>query len=363
MAVHGKEGMSVILGNTRETVRRNVILPMQQIYGDNRVSNIRSDNSCIMFGDKVFILGADNANHVDRIRGMSLKYCYGDEVTTWNREVFDMLKSRLDKEYSCFDGTCNPDSPSHWFKEFLDSDADIYQQAYKIDDNPFLSPTFVENLKKEYAGTVYYDRYILGLWTLAEGLIYPNYSECVQEVSSNAQQLDHVLSIDYGTLNAFAAILWAKIGNYWHAVDEYYYSGRETGRQKTDEDYAQDLDRFVASVWGKRKRSMPPQKLRVIIDPSAASFITLLRRREWAKVVQADNAVLDGIRDTAVCMQNGKIKVAPHLKNWLREVEGYRWDEGAQEDRPIKENDHAMDAMRYFVRTMRLAKVRREVVI
>jgi PBSX family phage terminase large subunit len=171
-AVAGLEGLNVILGNTRETVRRNVILPMVSIYGPDRISNIRTDNSCTMFGQQVFILGADNEAHVNRLRGASIKYCYGDEITTWNQGVFEMLKSRLDKPYSVFDGTCNPDNPRHWFKQFLDSDADIYQQAYTIDDNPFLDPAFVENLKKEYAGTVLYDRYIRGLWVAAEGAIY-----------------------------------------------------------------------------------------------------------------------------------------------------------------------------------------------
>ena len=177
LAVKGKEGLSVILGNTRETIRRNIIIPMQTLYGIKRVGNIRADNSCMMFGEQVFCLGADNANHVDRLRGSSIKYCYGDEVTTWNAEVFDMLKSRLDKPYSVFDGTCNPDNPRHWFKAFLDSDADIYQQAYSLDDNPFLDAAFVENLKKEYAGTVYYNRYILGQWAAAEGVIYKAFAD------------------------------------------------------------------------------------------------------------------------------------------------------------------------------------------
>ena len=172
LAGAGKEGLNVILGNTRETIRRNVLLPMVTIYGPDRISNIRTDNSCTMFGQQVFILGADNEAHVNRLRGASIKYCYGDEITTWNQGVFEMLKSRLDKPYSVFDGTCNPDNPRHWFKKFLDSDADIFQQAYTIDDNPFLDQTFVDNLKREYAGTVLYDRYIRGLWVAAEGAIY-----------------------------------------------------------------------------------------------------------------------------------------------------------------------------------------------
>ena len=177
LAVEGLEGLNVILGNTRETIRRNILLPMQQIYGMEYVGNLRVDNSVEMFGQKVFCLGADNVNRVDKVRGASIKYCYGDEITTWNKDVFDMLKSRLDKPYSCFDGTCNPASPQHWFKTFLDSSADIYQQAYTIDDNPFLDPAFVANLKQEYSGTVLYDRYILGLWVAAEGVIYKLFAD------------------------------------------------------------------------------------------------------------------------------------------------------------------------------------------
>jgi hypothetical protein len=192
LAGEGKDGLNVILGNTRETIRRNVILPMQSIYGAKRVGNIRSDNSCIMFGQRVFCLGADNANHVDRLRGSSIKYCYGDEIVTWSPDVFDMLKSRLDKPYSLFDGTCNPDSPQHWFYEFLQSDADIYQQAYTIDDNPFLSPEFVANLKKEYDGTVLYDRYINGLWVAADGALFTTYPRYTDDITLLRDGIAHI---------------------------------------------------------------------------------------------------------------------------------------------------------------------------
>lgn len=170
--VVGLPGLVVILGNTKGTLQRNIIEPLQDMYGTELVSSIRSDNTAMLFGERCYCLGADKANQVDRIRGASIKYCYGDEVATWHEDVFTMLKSRLDKAYSKFDGTLNPESPQHWFKKFLDSDADIYRQSYTIDDNPTLDAAFVENLKREYAGTVYYDRYILGLWKAAEGAIY-----------------------------------------------------------------------------------------------------------------------------------------------------------------------------------------------
>lgn len=199
LAVSGKEGLSVILGNTRETIRRNILLPMQQLYGPDYIGNLRADNSVEMFGEKVFCLGADSVNRVDRLRGSSIKYCYGDEVTTWHPDVFDMLKSRLDKPYSVFDGTCNPDNPRHWFKQFLESDADIYQQAYTIDDNPFLDPAFVANLKREYSGTVLYDRYILGLWVAAEGVIYRLFADHPERFVRQVDKVRHaVIGVDFG---------------------------------------------------------------------------------------------------------------------------------------------------------------------
>ncbi len=176
-AVSGKDGLTVIMGNTKGTLQRNIIEPLQRIWGTHFVTDIRSDNTAFMFGEKVYCLGADKVNQVDKIRGSSIKYCYGDEVVTWNDEVFNMLKSRLDKDYSRFDGTCNPENPNHWFKKFLDSDADIYKQDYTIDDNPFIEKSVVENLKKEYRGTVFYDRYILGKWVPAEGIIYSLYAD------------------------------------------------------------------------------------------------------------------------------------------------------------------------------------------
>ena len=188
----GKTGLNVILGNTRGTLQRNIIIPLQAMYGMKRVSDIRSDNTALMFGEKVYCLGADKVNMVDRLRGSSIKWCYGDEIVTWAKEVFDMLKSRLDKPYSCFDGSCNPDSPQHWLYEFMQSDADIYLQNYTIYDNPFLDPKFVENLKREYAGTVLYDRYIDGLWVASEGALFTTYPQYTDDETVFRDGIAHI---------------------------------------------------------------------------------------------------------------------------------------------------------------------------
>ena len=355
--VHGESGLNVILGVSRDTIERNVLQPMREMYTDRLVGSINSRNIAMICGEEVYCLGAEKINQVAKIQGMSIKYCYGDEVAKWNKEVFTMLQSRLDKPYSRFDGSCNPESPGHWLKQFLDrEDIDSYIQHYTIFDNPFLPKEFVDNLCKELEGTVYYGRYILGEWTLAEGLIYPMYQNAIAE-PPQAEFSEYTLSIDYGTMNAFSAGLWGKYNGTWYRLKEYYYSGRDTGIQKTDEEYAVELDKLIEPIMKARTERGGKyfEKMETIIDPSAASFITLLRKKEWYKIKTADNTVLDGIRDTASAMQTDKIKISPDCKNWLQEVQGYVWDDDPSEDKPVKVNDHAMDDTRYFVKTKRIA--------
>lgn len=187
-AVKGLDGLTVMLGHTQGTLQRNIIYPLQNIWGTSLVSNINSDNIAYMFGEPVHCLGADKVTAVDRIRGMSIKYVYGDEVVTWHKEVFRMLESRLDKPYSRFDGTCNPDNPHHWFYEFLykKKGIDRYVQEYQIYDNPFLAPDVVKNMENEYRGSVDFDRLILGHWVAAEGIIYRRFSD---DMSSEKRML------------------------------------------------------------------------------------------------------------------------------------------------------------------------------
>lgn len=337
----GKDGLAVILGVTKSTIERNVLEPMRNLYGDMLVGTISSDNTAWIFGEKCYCLGAEKVSQVSKIRGASIKYCYGDEVADWSEEVFALLKSRLDKGYSCFDGTYNPQYPNHWLKRFLDSDADIFSQTYTIDDNPFLPESFKENLKKEYEGTVYYDRYILGLWVRAEGLVYPMFGDgCItQEIPDTG---DYYISIDYGTLNPFSAGLWCVGKKCAVRIAEIYYSGREEKKQKTDEEYCDMVERLAGD---KPIRA-------VVVDPSAASFIEALRRRSGFKARHADNDVLNGIRTTSDFLRDGRIKIHAGCKDTIREFGLYRWDEKAESDRVVKENDHAMDEIRYMVMTV-----------
>ena len=188
----GEDGLTVVLGVTKATIERNVLEPMRRIYGETLVGNIGSDNTVKLFGEKCYALGAEKLTQVSKLRGSSIKYAYGDEVADWSQDVFDLLKSRLDKSYSCFDGTFNPKDPLHWLKQFLDSDADIFYQTYGIDDNPFLDPVFVQELKKEYTGTVLYDRYILGNWAASEGALFTVYPQFTKDVTKLYNGIAHI---------------------------------------------------------------------------------------------------------------------------------------------------------------------------
>ncbi len=361
-AVADKDGLNLILGVSKESVERNVLQPMREIYTSDLIGTINSRNNAMVCGVPVYCLGAEKISQVSKIQGASVKYCYGDEIAKWNREVFVMLQSRLDKPYSRFDGACNPEYPGHWLKKFMDrDDIDSYVQKYTIFDNPFLDKNFVRSLCREYAGTVYYERYIRGNWALAEGLIYPMHEDAVLDTVPQTDADEYCVSVDYGTMNAFAALLWARYGNVWIAVDEYYHSGRDTGKQKTDDDYVNDLVDFCQPVkdWETSQKvkgyMFQDYQLDVIIDPSAASFIAAVRRVPMFHVIKANNDVLDGIRMTASAIKTGKIKVAAGLKNWREEAMGYVWDEKREEDSPVKIKDHLMDSMRYFVRTKQIA--------
>lgn len=351
-AVAGLEGLNVILGNTRETVRRNVILPMTSIYGPDRISNIRTDNSCTMFGQQVFILGADNEAHVNRLRGASIKYCYGDEITTWNQGVFEMLKSRLDKPYSVFDGTCNPDNPRHWFKQFLDSDADIFQQAYCIDDNPFLDQVFVDNLKKEYAGTVLYDRYIRGLWVAAEGAIYRQFNDHPERYI--VTELDDkritraVIGVDFGggtSAHAFCCTGFTRDGAV--VVLDEYHEKQALEPTKLERDFVDFVRRcqmrwLVTDVW---------------CDSAEQTLINGLRAAAAREGIGVNigNAqkrpINDRIRATCLLMGAGRFYISADCTETIDALKTALWD-GRKQTEDVRLDDGTtnvdnLDALEY----------------
>ena len=223
-----KEGLVIFIGVTQQTIERNVLRPMRDRFGEGLVGYINGGKGTVrIFGEECYALGAEKKNQVAKIQGASFKYVYGDEVAKWSQEVFEMIKSRLDKDYSMFDGTCNPEQKNHWLKEFLDSDADIYCQHYVIDDNTFLSKSFIENLKKEYMGTVLYQRYILGLWVNAEGLIYTRFADNPKKYVWGKKKEDGtyelpegytVIGIDYGGNKSGQAFVCTRISSDFKTV-------------------------------------------------------------------------------------------------------------------------------------------------
>lgn len=337
----GKPGLAVILGVTKSTIERNLLEPMREIWGTDLVGEINSQNICYLFGERVYCLGAEKVSQVSKLRGSSIKYVYGDEVADWNEDVFEMLKSRLDKPYSCFDGALNPQGPNHWLKEFLDSDFDIYNQHYTIFDNPFLSKKFVDSLCKEYAGSVYYKRYILGEWALAEGLVYPMFSQDKHVVSGPVEfrrNHQYYVSIDYGTVNPFAVGIFDFDGRNSTMIKELHYSGRDRDRLD-NEGYYRLVDQLIGEL---------PIEY-IVVDPSAAGFIETIKKYAKYLVKGANNDVINGIQEVTKYLNYGLLKIHDSCKETLKEFEQYAWDDKHPEDTVIKENDHHMDLIRYYI--------------
>lgn len=216
----GKNGLNVIFGVSKGTIERNVLQPLREIYGNELITAINSQNIAYLFGEEVYCLGCEKANQVSKIQGTSIKYAYGDEIAKWCQEVFIIIQASLDKPYSCFDGALNPESNTHWFKtDFLDTieekGIDAYVQSYTIFDNPFLSKEFIDNLCKEYEGTVYYNRLILGQWCNAEGLIYKRFADnpkkYIWDKNKPLPQGYTIIGIDYGGNKSGQAFVCTRI--------------------------------------------------------------------------------------------------------------------------------------------------------
>lgn len=286
----GREGLSVVLGVSKATIERNVLSPMRDIYGDVLVGNISSDNTVYLFGEKCYALGAEKISQVSKLRGASIKYAYGDEAAEWSKDVFDLLKSRLDKSYSIFDGTLNPKDPLHWLKEFIDSDADVYYQTYSIDDNPFLDPVFVEQLKKEYAGTVLYERYILGLWAASEGALFTIRPPFTQDESLLFNGIAHI-DAAFGGADGSALTCARRDG------DKIYLFGR---LRNAHIDTLMDF--YTSEV--KRLRCSP-----ILIEKNADKGFVGKELRKMGELVRMYDET-----------QNKFLKIATFLRKWWKNI-------------------------------------------
>ena len=234
---------------------------------------------------------------------------------------------------------CNPESPEHWFyKEWVcrAEERKALRLHFAMADNPSLPPDVLERYQRSFQGA-FYRRFVLGEWTVAEGRVYDFFDEGMVQSVPKGEFNEWRVSVDYGTVNPTSMGLWGRLDGVWYRVDEFYYDSRREGGQKTDLEYLRDLEGLTA---GKRIRQ-------VVVDPSAASFITLLRRKGWP-VEAADNDVLSGIRTTASLLREGKLVICDSCPDAIREFSLYCWDENAKGDRVVKRFDHAMDEIRYF---------------
>lgn len=289
------------------------------------------------------IFGGKDEGSAALIQGRTLAGVLLDEVALMPRSFVEQALARCSVDGARLWFSCNPESPQHWFKrEWIDQKEkrNALYLHFEMRDNPSLSEKTLAQYESRYTG-VFYDRYIRGLWVLAEGLVYDFFGEG-QIVDDVPQSGRYYISCDYGTLNPFSAGLWCVTATEATRIKEYYYSGRGTNAQKTDEEYYEEIRKLADGYHVEY----------VVIDPSAASFITTVFRRGEFRVAKADNEVMDGIRKTAVYLKSGKMKIHRSCKDAIREFGLYRWDEDSTVDKVIKESDHAMDDIRYFANTI-----------
>ena len=339
-----------VCGRTVDSCTKNIILPyLAMRYAQDRYSltwrradktlEVRRGAVCNVFE----VFGGKDESSFALIQGRTLAGVLLDEVVLMPRSFVEQALTRCSVDGAKLWFSCNPGSPQHWF--YTDwirrcRERNALYLHFEMTDNPGLSKKTLARYQAMFSG-VFYDRYVRGLWVLAEGLVYPMFGEaCLTD--ERPESGEYYISCDYGTLNPFSAGLWCWDGQTATRVAEYYYSGRDSQANRTDEEYYVELERLA----GER----PVRG--VIVDPSAASFIEVIRRHRRFPVRKARNDVLPGILTTARYLQSGVIRIHRDCEAARREFGLYRWDEKAAEDRPIKENDHAMDDIRYFAYTV-----------
>lgn len=340
----------ILAGKTIGALKKNVIGPLQQIltaWGLKYEYN-RSENFIIIGDNTYYMYDASNEASQDKLQGLTAAGALGDEVALFPQNFVDQMIGRCSVDGAKIFLNCNPGSPYHFVKtEFIDKakEKNILYMHFDMDDNLSLSEKVKERFRRMFSG-VFYKRYILGLWVQAEGIIYDMFDEVKHKVKTIQRAYkEFYISCDYGTQNATVFLLWGNYLDKWYLVDEYYYSGRDKGKQKTDNEYYNDLVNFV----GNRRIKA------IVIDPSAASFIALIRQKGKFAVRKAKNDVLGGIRNVASALNDYLLQFNDCCVSTFKEFFSYVWDEKAiqrGEDKPLKVMDHAMDALRYFVNTI-----------
>lgn len=343
-----------ICGRTIASLRRNVILNLRDwVPPELLIIEKRQENKLIISDgcgneNTYYLFGGKDESSYTLVQGITLAGALLDEVVLMPQSFVEQVCARCSVKGSKVWFNCNPGGPEHWFNKkwiLRCKEMNALHIHFTMRDNLSLAPEIRERYERMYTG-VFYQRYILGLWVLAEGLVY-NFGEenITDEIPDGAE---YYISIDYGTRNPFSAGLWSVTGDKAVRIKEYYYSGREENNNRTIEEYCNDVERLAEGYTIKR----------IVVDPSSTSFIESMKRRKY-KVQPANNNVLEGIRLTGVYLKDGNIKIHRSCTNSIREFGLYCWDDKSSEDKVLKENDHAMDDIRYFCNTIMRYKVKK----
>ena len=345
---HGQQ--FALCARTMDSVRRNLlhpVLPVLRTLGFQVTEQVSKNKLTVSFGgheNTFFLFGGKDEGSAPLIQGVTLAGVLLDEVVLMPRSFVEQAAARCSVEGARLFFSCNPEGPGHWFyREWIcrAEERGALRLQFSMEDNPSLSPSVLEWYKQNFTG-VFYDRFVLGRWVLPEGLVYGDvFDEAKVEPAPQGEMEEWRISCDYGTVNPTSMGLWGRKGKRWYRVNEYYYDSHREGRQKTDWEYVQDLRRLA----GEREIRQ------VVVDPSASSFLAALRHDGWP-AVKADHRVLDGIRVTAELLRQKKLVVCESCVDAIREFGLYCWDREAEEDRVVKEHDHAMDDIRYFAMSL-----------
>lgn len=340
-----------ICGKTVASVRRNIvtpIIPLLRQLGFTCEEKLSRNEITVTYGkrtNRFFLFGGKDEASASLIQGMTLGGVLFDEVALMPRSFVEQALARCSLEGAKFWFNCNPENPQHWFKkEWIEKaeSKNCLHLHFLMQDNPSLSKKIIDRYKNLYSGA-FYERFVEGKWVAAEGTVYPQFSERIHVCTPPAEPFEkYYISCDYGTVNPASFGLWGKKDDIWYRINEYYHDSRSEGFQKADEEHYSSLEKLAS---GREIES-------VIVDPSAASFIQCIRRHGKFRAVPAKNQVIDGIRLVSDCLQQRKIMFSPMCKDAIREFSLYRWDCDCAKDAVRKENDHAMDDIRYFVSTV-----------
>ena len=339
-----------ICGKTILSVRRNIldgILSVLRELGfsvNEKLSRNLIEISSEGRKNRFYVFGGRDESSASLIQGMTLGGILLDEVVLMPRSFVDQAVARCSVPGAKLWFNCNPAHPGHWFRQewiLKAEEKNCLYVHFEMQDNPALSPETLKRYERLYTG-VFRERYILGKWVAAQGTVYPMFSEENHIAKLPDAFEDYFISCDYGTVNPSSFGLWGENGGVWYRIREYYYDSSLTGERKTDSEHYEELENLAGNL----------NISAVIVDPSAASFIELIRRKGKFRVIPAKNDVIDGIRRVQDCLKERKILFSSDCKDSIREFGLYRWNENAVGDAVIKENDHAMDDIRYFVSTI-----------